>query len=112
MDQPTVLDSSDQKAAGGDRLNCCHSEGGRRMKSLLGKLFPMGPRGPRGSQGKPGPSAYDIAVQYGFRGTPQEWLRSLKGEQGPTGAQGMNGRDGAFQHEFVRHESRGSDDDM
>lgn len=82
------------------------------MKALLNKLLSKGPRGPRGAQGRPGPSAYDIAVQYGFKGTPQEWLRSLKGESGMPGAQGVAGRDGAFKHEYVRHESHSSDDDL
>lgn len=30
-------------------------------------------------------SAYDIAVQNGFKGTVEEWLESLKGEKGDTG---------------------------
>ena len=31
---------------------------------------------------EPGKSAYDIAVEYGFEGTPLEWLASLKGVDG------------------------------
>ena len=42
-----------------------------------------------------GKSAYDIAVEYGFEGTEQEWLESLKGEKGDTGAQGEKGETGA-----------------
>lgn len=34
---------------------------------------------------KDGASAYDIAVAYGFKGTEQEWLDSLKGPQGDPG---------------------------
>ena len=34
---------------------------------------------------KPGLSAYEIAVQNGFVGTEQEWLESLKGEDGTNG---------------------------
>lgn len=31
---------------------------------------------------QPGPSAYEIAVANGFRGTEAEWLESLRGEPG------------------------------
>ena len=33
-------------------------------------------------QGQPGKSAYEIAVQNGFKGTEQEYLASLKGADG------------------------------
>lgn len=36
-----------------------------------------------------GESAYEIAVRNGFEGTEEEWLSSLKGEQGETGAAGV-----------------------
>ena len=39
-----------------------------------------------------GESAYEVAVSNGFKGTEEEWLASLKGE---TGANGINGEDGA-----------------
>ena len=42
-----------------------------------------------------GSSAYDIAVENGFNGTEQEWLDSLKGEDGAPGKDGANGQDGA-----------------
>lgn len=42
--------------------------------------------------GVPGESAYEVAVSNGFKGTETEWLASLKGE---TGANGINGEDGA-----------------
>ena len=32
--------------------------------------------------GKDGKSAYEIALQYGFEGTEEEWLASLKGADG------------------------------
>ena len=38
-----------------------------------------------GDQGK---SAYDIAVQNGFKGSQTDWLESLKGKAGPQGPQG------------------------
>lgn len=44
--------------------------------------------GPEGPQGENGLSAYEIAVQNGFKGTETEWLNSLKGEKGNTGEKG------------------------
>lgn len=41
-----------------------------------------------------GLSAYEIAVENGFKGTEQEWLLSLKGEQGLQGIQGEKGDKG------------------
>lgn len=35
-----------------------------------------------------GKSAYEIAVIHGYAGTEEEWLASLKGEQGPKGDRG------------------------
>ena len=46
------------------------------------------------SCGEPGASAYEIAVSYGFEGTEEEWLESLKGEKGDKGANGKDGEDG------------------
>lgn len=39
-----------------------------------------GPAGPQGEQGERGLSAYEIAVNNGFKGTESEWLESLKSE--------------------------------
>ena len=36
-------------------------------------------------KGDPGDSAYDIALEHGFEGTEEEWLASLKGEDGAPG---------------------------
>ena len=41
--------------------------------------------GAGGIQGKDGKSAYEIAVENGFAGTVEEWLESLKGENGADG---------------------------
>jgi hypothetical protein len=38
--------------------------------------------GGSGGKGENGASAYEIAVQHGFEGTEEEWLESLKGEDG------------------------------
>ncbi|WP_431811386.1 hypothetical protein [Lysinibacillus sp. FW12] len=45
----------------------------------------------RGPEGK---SAYTIAVENGFVGTMEEWLKSLKGETGPPGPDGPQGPPG------------------
>ncbi len=42
-----------------------------------------------------GKSAYEIAVENGFRGTEKEWLASLKGDKGDKGEDGYNGVNGA-----------------
>jgi len=39
-------------------------------------------------------SAYDLAVKEGFDGSMEEWLASLKGEKGDTGATGAQGPQG------------------
>lgn len=38
-----------------------------------------------GEDGQDGASAYDIAVENGFEGTPEEWLASLSGSDGSDG---------------------------
>lgn len=47
-----------------------------------------------GAQGIQGLSAYQVAVQHGFKGTEDEWLISLKGEKGETGPKGDKGDTG------------------
>lgn len=39
----------------------------------------------------PGPSAYEVAVKNGFKGTEAEWLASLKGADGADGEKGEKG---------------------
>ncbi len=39
--------------------------------------------------GKDGKSAYEVALANGFEGTEEEWLESLKGEQGERGESGV-----------------------
>lgn len=40
------------------------------------------------AQGPQGKSAYELAVDNGFKGTEQQWLSSLKGDKGDTGNNG------------------------
>ena len=69
------------------------SDSGTSSCDLKGATGDMGPRGPQGKPGvtyndegilvgADGASAYEIAKQYGFEGTEEEWLESLKGEDG------------------------------
>ena len=44
-------------------------------------------------QGIEGKSAYEVAVEQGFKGTEQEWLASLKGEKGEDGYTPIKGVD-------------------
>lgn len=46
-------------------------------------------------EGVPGKSAYEVAVDNGFVGTESQWLASLVGPQGPTGATGPKGDTGS-----------------
>lgn len=43
-------------------------------------------------QGKPGKTAYELAVENGFTGSLQDWLNSLKGQNGINGENGINGK--------------------
>lgn len=53
-----------------------------------------GEKGENGKDGTNGKSAYEIAVDNGFTGSEQEWLASLKGEQGIQGERGPQGIQG------------------
>lgn len=44
-----------------------------------------GADGADGAPGKPGKSAYEIAVQYGYQGSEQEWLAQFSGQVGEGG---------------------------
>lgn len=44
--------------------------------------------------GRPGLSAYQIAVLNGYTGSEEQWLASLKGDKGDTGAAGQDGTNG------------------
>lgn len=53
-----------------------------------------GKDGSDGKDGAPGKSAYEIAKEKGFEGTEQEWLVSLKGNDGLPGKDGSQGIQG------------------
>ncbi|MBR2140277.1 MAG: hypothetical protein IJ963_05390 [Phascolarctobacterium sp.] len=50
-----------------------------------GKDGANGADGKDGRDGEDGPSAYDVAVEYGYEGTVEQWLKDLKGEPGADG---------------------------
>lgn len=57
-----------------------------------------------GEQGIQGPSAYEVAVENGYVGTEEEWLKTLvgpQGEQGFKGDKGDRGDDGADGKNFT-----------
>jgi hypothetical protein len=39
----------------------------------------------KGADGRNGKSAYEVAVEHGFKGSETEWLKSLQGPPGPRG---------------------------
>lgn len=51
----------------------------------------QGLQGAQGPQGETGKSAYEIAVEYGFQGTVEEWLESLKADNSTQDDQEENG---------------------
>ena len=88
-----------------------------QLQSLRGPQGPQGEAGPQGEKGEmfkiedlteehlaeltqglqhglDGKNAYEIAVENGFEGTEQEWLKSLIGPQGPQGEAGPQGPQG------------------
>lgn len=54
-----------------------------------------------GKTGQRGLSAYEVAIQNGFRGTAVEWLNSLIGARGPTGLTGASAYQDAVEKGFV-----------
>lgn len=47
-----------------------------------------------GEQLENGKSAYELALEHGFKGTEEEWLESLHGNDGADGKDGAPGKDG------------------
>lgn len=59
------------------------------MSELLAKILAERARG-----GPPAKSAFDIAIENGFRGTAAEWIKSLRGARGEPGPKGDGGAPG------------------
>jgi len=51
-------------------------------------------RGIKGDNGLDGQTAYQLAISIGFKGTEEEWLKSLIGKDGKHGKNGRDGKDG------------------
>lgn len=68
------------------------------LDSLLADVAQLkagGGIGGEGRDGIDGKSAYEIACEYGFTGSEEQWLESLKGADGIDGVDGVDGADGA-----------------
>ncbi|MXV43587.1 hypothetical protein GS501_00645 [Saccharibacter sp. 17.LH.SD] len=91
------------------------AKAGRPLNRLLGTqtdehgetsyyLFPLDTSdddvGPPGPPGDPGKDAYQLAVQQGFQGSEQDWLKSLVGPKGDRGDPGENAYEVAVQQGF------------
>lgn len=66
-------------------------KGDKGEQGVAGKDGANGTNGINGTNGKDGESAYEIAVDEGFTGTQSEWIKSITGVKGDTGATGSNG---------------------
>lgn len=56
---------------------CCPDHSGSVTGTLQGRIY-----NPSMVRGKDGKSAYEVAVDNGYVGTEEEWLRSLRGPDG------------------------------
>ena len=75
----------------------CVKAGAPGVWIAIGGGSGSGGSGGQGPAGKDGKSAYEIAVELGFKGDKAAWLASLKGaqgEQGPSGEMGPQGPQG------------------
>lgn len=59
-----------------------------QLAALKGPAGDKGDKGDKGDAGADGKSAYQIAVDNGFKGDEAEWLESLKGKDGADGSGG------------------------
>jgi hypothetical protein len=53
----------------------------------------QGEKGDKGEAGRDGKTAYQLAIEDGYKLGQHEWIESLKGEKGDTGLVGNDGRD-------------------
>lgn len=68
-----------------DPVKIIVGEGESAKVEIPGYGIIAGKEGPKGDPGADGKSAYQVAVDNGFIGTPVEWLASLVGPQGDAG---------------------------
>ena len=72
----------------------CVKAGAPGVWVAIGGGSGSGGSGGQGPAGKDGKSAYEIAVELGFKGNEAAWIASLKGPQGPQGEAGPAGEQG------------------
>ena len=72
----------------------CVKAGAPGVWIAIGGGSGSGGSGGQGPAGKDGKSAYEIAVEHGFKGNEAAWVASLKGGQGEQGPQGEKGEQG------------------
>ena len=84
------------------------------LASLKGAKGDQGATGETGQAGQPGLSAYQLAVNAGFKGSEAEWLDYLrKGPQGPQGNPGTNGKDGQSAYQiWLNNGHKGTETDF
>ena len=70
--------------------SCGNIAGFQGEEGPKGEQGEVGPKGDKGETGASGKSAYELAVEAGFSGSVEEWLLSLVGEKGTTGANVVN----------------------
>ena len=88
----TTVNSNEQASASLTKTS--ESSYAINLNIPAGKAGEQGPQGEPGKDGKDGKSAYDLAVQEGFKGDLKAWLNSLKGQPGPAGKDGERGPQG------------------
>lgn len=66
-----------------------------------------------GKDGKNGKSAYDLAVETGFKGSVEEWLQSLHGANGKDGSAGVAGQNGQSAYDlWLKQGNNGTEQDF
>lgn len=86
MDFPTPADGvsiTDVEVNSSKHLICTLSDGNTIDAGEVPTI--KGDDGEKGDDGADGKSAYEIAVEQGYSGTEEEWIASLKGEDGEDG---------------------------
>ena len=95
IDGKSAYDLAVDAGAVGTELEWLASlQGETGAAGVAGTQGPTGPTGNTGPVGPTGKSPYDIAVFNGFVGNQEQWLQTLKGEQGLPGDNGLNGSNG------------------
>ena len=75
-------------------LSLVGAPGEKGDKGDQGETGAPGKDGADGKDGLDGKSVYDLAVENGFEGTVEEWLKSLVGADGTDGKDGADGEKG------------------